>query len=320
VKLGWNRILRGAIVAAVLVALVFFARTIEWRETWQAVRSVSVPLLAAAALVNLLSLVLKGIRWWIFLRPIGVRSMWLAVRATFAGAAINNLLIANSGEAARVVLVTRASDAPSSGVLATLALERLFEFIGYVMLLAASVSLLSLPPEISYTRPYAFTAFVLLMALLVYLVRHPERAEVPVLEVEGLLSRARHYGRRFLRTLTNISTTRRFVPAMLISIAVWATQVASYVLTAQAARFPLSIVGTIAAVLAVNIGFAVRTTPGNVGVFQMIYAMTAAAFGLDKDQAIGVGLLIQAQQILPTTILGLLAAPRLIFERPAQPA
>ena len=314
--LGWSRIIRGALVAVVLVALVLFARTIEWRETWQAVRSVSLPLLVAASLVNRLSLVLKGVRWWIFLRPIGVRSIWLAVRATFAGAAINNLLIANSGEAARVVLVTRASDAPSSGVLATLALERLFEFIGYVMLLAASVSLLSLPPEIAYTRPYAFAAFVLLMALLVYLVRHPERAELPVLEGAGLLHRARNYGQRFLRTLTNISTTGRFTAALFVSIAVWATQVGTYVLTARSARFPISIVGTIAALLAVNIGFALRATPGNVGVFQMVYAMTAVAFGLDKEQAIGVALLIQAQQILPTTILGLLAAPRLIVEAP----
>lgn len=311
----WNRLLRAAIVLAVLIGLVLFARTVEWGQTWQAVRSVSLPLLVAASLVNLLSLVLKGVRWWIFLRPIGVRSLWLAMRATFAGAALNNLLIASSGEAARVMFVTRAAKVPSSGVLATLALERLFEFLGYVMLLALSVSLLSLPPGIAHTRPYAFAAFALLMGVLIYLVRHPERADIPVLEGESFLHRARQYGKRFVRTLTNISTSRRFIVSVAISVVVWAMQVASYVLTARSARFPISIVGTIAAILAVNIGFALRATPGNVGVFQAIYAMTAVAFDLDKDQAIGVGLLIQAQQILPVTILGLIAAPRLFFQR-----
>jgi uncharacterized protein (TIRG00374 family) len=305
-------VLRVAIAVAVLAALVVFARTIHWSETWRAIRSVSIPLLVAASLINLLSLVLKGARWWIFLRPIGASSLSLALRATFAGAAINNILIANSGEAARVVMVTRTAKVSSAGVLATLALERLFEFVGYVMLLALSVSLVSLPPEIAHTRPYAFAAFVLLMAMLVYLVRHPERAEVPVLEGEGLLHRARHYGRRFIRTLTSISTSRRFVGALGLSIAVWVLQVATYELTARAAHFPITVVGTIAALLAVNLGFAIRTTPGNVGLFQMIYAMTAVALGLDKDQAIAVGLLIQAQQNLPVTILGLLAAPRLI--------
>jgi uncharacterized membrane protein YbhN (UPF0104 family) len=83
----------------------------------------------------------------------------------------------------------------------------------------------------------------------------------------------------------------------------------------MAAHFQLSLVGTVAALLAVNLGFAVRATPGNIGVFQMVYAVTAVAFGMDKDAAIGVGLLIQAQQILPVTALGLLAAPEMLRER-----
>jgi hypothetical protein len=47
----------------------------------------------------------------------------------------------------------------------------------------------------------------------------------------------------------------------------------------------------------------------------MMYAVTAAAFGLDKDAATGVAFLIQAQQILPVTILGLVVAPQLIFAK-----
>ena len=62
-------------------------------------------------------------------------------------------------------------------------------------------------------------------------------------------------------------------------------------LTARAAHFNLPLVGTVAAILAVNLGFAVRATPGNVGVFQAMYALTAAGFGMDKDQAIAVAFL-----------------------------
>ena len=315
-----GRVLRVLLVAAVLVALVVFAATIEWRQTWQALRHTSPALIAAAALVNLLSLALKALRWWIFLRPIGVSSLWLAMRATFAGAALNNVLIANSGEAARVVFVSRATHVPSAGVLASLALERLFEMVGYVILLAVSVSLLPLPSALADTRPYAFVALGLMLALLVYLLRHPERVEMPLLEGDTLLHRARHYGRRFARIVGSISTTRRFGVSMVITAAVWGLQVATYALTARAARFPIPLVATIAAILAVNIGFALRTTPGNVGVFQMIYAVTATAFGLDRDQAIAVALLIQAQQIFPVIALGLLAAPRMILERSAPAA
>ena len=310
-----GRILRIVLVLVIVAALVLFARTIDWHETWHAMKATSPGVLAAAALVNLLSLALKGVRWWVFLRPIGVSSLWLAMRATFAGAGLNNILIANGGEAARVIFVARAAHVPSERVLATLALERLFELVGYIILLALGVTFLTLPHSLDRMRPYAFIALVLVIGLLVYLVRHPEKAELPTLEGEGLLQRARAYGRNFLRTLTGISTAARFAASVTISVAVWMLQVATYALTARAAHFNLSIVGTIAAILAVNLGFAIRATPGNVGVFQMMYAVTAAAFGLDKDDATAVAFLIQAQQILPVTVLGLLAAPNLIFEK-----
>ena len=49
-----------------------------------------------------------------------------------------------------------------------------------------------------------------------------------------------------------------------------------------------------------SVGFAVRATPqatDNIGVFQMMYAVTGTGFGPDKDQAIAVAFLIQTQQI-----------------------
>jgi uncharacterized membrane protein YbhN (UPF0104 family) len=187
-------------------------------------------------------------------------------------------------------------------------------------MLALAVSFLTLPRTISDTRPFALLTLVGLIALMVYLVRHPEVADLPVLEGDGLLHRAKRYARGFLRALTSISTGRRFLIALGLSVATWGLQVWTYRLTAQAAHFQLSLVGTIAAILAVNLGFAIRATPGNVGVFQMMYAMTAVAFGMNKDEATAVALLIQAQQILPVTLLGLLFAPQIFAERGARAA
>ena len=70
-----------------------------------------------------------------------------------------------------------------------------------------------------------------------------------------------------------------------------------------------------AALLAVNAGLLVRATPGNVGVFQLAYALAATQFGVPRDTAIGVALLIQTLQILPTTLLGVVLAPEFVFRR-----
>ena len=310
-----SRILRIGFTVLILVMLVLFARTVDWANTWAAIRSASPTLLLAAALVNLLSLAVKGVRWWVFLRPIGVRSLWLALRATFAGAGLNNVLVANSGEAARVIFVSRAAHVQSAPVLATLALERLFELIGYIVLLVGALSFLSLPHEIERFRPLAWIGFIVMMALLVYLVRRPPREVQEAPPEAGWRGRFKAYIQHFLHTLAGISTGPRFIAALVLSVVSWGLQVATYMLTAKAAHFHLSTVGTIAAIIAVNLGFAIRATPGNVGLFQVLYAVTAAAFGMNKDQAIGVAFLIQTQQILPVTILGVSMAPEFIFKR-----
>jgi uncharacterized protein (TIRG00374 family) len=310
------RLLRLGLSAIIIAALIVFARNVNWHDTWHSIVKADWRLLALAALVNIASLVVKGVRWWIFLRPIGSPSLWLAIRATFAGAGLNNILVANGGEAARVVFVSRAAQVPSAKVLATLALDRLFELMGYVTMLALSISFLALPPSLTRTRPFAWAVLIAMAALMIYLVRRPKSISEPVVgSAESWRGKLANYFRHFGSAIGGISTGSRFAVAMALSVGGWALQVVTYALTAQAAHFDLPLVGTVAAILAVNIGFALRATPGNVGVFQGLYALTAAAFGLDKDQAIAVALLIQTQQIVPITLLGVAAAPEFIFKR-----
>lgn len=315
-KKAASRTLRIGLSLIIIVGLVLFARKVNWHTTWENIKDADRMTLVLAALVNLASLALKGVRWWVFLRPVGAPSIWLALKATFAGAGLNNILVANGGEAARVVFVARSAHVPSAKVLATLALERMFELIGYILMLALSVSFLQLPPSIERMRPVAWAALAGVILLLIFLVRRPERAELPAAEtVMGWRARFGAYMKRFMHTIGGISTGPRFISATLLSLAVWALQVWTYSLTARAAHFNLPLVGTVAAILAVNLGFAVRATPGNVGLFQAAYALTAAAFGMDKDQAIAVAFLIQTQQILPVTLLGVALAPEFIFKR-----
>src|SRR5881409_1995837 len=162
--------IRWAISAAILVFLILFARTINWHQAWSSMRHSSLPLLAAAIGVNLLSVLIKGIRWWLFLRPIGIPSLPLAVRATVAGAGLNNVLVANGGDAARVVFVSRVSGVSSSTVLASLALEKLFDPIGFVMLLVFGVLAFQLPPQFERWKIPAEVLLGLIVIALVFFV------------------------------------------------------------------------------------------------------------------------------------------------------
>ncbi len=319
-KRGLSRALRWILTAAIVIFLVIFARTINWSAAWTSIRSASLPLLAAAVGVNLLTILIKAIRWWLFLRAAGSPSLPLAIRATVAGAGLNNVLVANGGDAARVVFISRSTGIPSSTVLATVALERLFDPVGFVIMLVIGVLVFSLPPSLERWHLPAEIALVLIAVLLTWFVyasrnakpEHvPERRERP----RGLGGRLKAYFVGFAASTRLLTSGPRFVGALLLSMLSWAGQFATFQLAADAAHVAIPPAGSLAALLAINLGLLIRATPGNVGFFQFVFALAVDPFGVARNDAIAVSLLIQTLQIIPVTLLGVALAPEFIFKR-----
>jgi uncharacterized protein (TIRG00374 family) len=303
--------------AAVVALLLVFARGVEWRAVAAAARSADPLLLAAALACNLLSLTLKGVRWWVFLRPLGVRSLALVLRATVAGASLNNLVVAQGGEGARVLLVARATGVSSARILAALALERLLDGMSYLVLLGAAARLLPLPAHLARWRTAANALLGATVVLLLGLAWAARRSSQPGAIAADLVP---SYLTRFVRGFADVGSPGRVALAFVLSLAAWALQVATYHLTAVAVHLPLPLAGSIAALLSVGISFLVRATPGNLGVFQAVYALTVRPFGISESNAVAAALLIQSLQILPTFLLGAAAAPRLGRRKPFDPA
>ncbi len=312
--------IRWAISAAILVFLILFARTIDWHSAWSSMRHASLPLLAAAIGVNLLSILIKGVRWWLFLRPIGITSLPLALRATVAGAGLNNVLVASGGDAARVVFVSRVSGASSSTVLASMALERLFDPIGFIILLVFGVLVFELPPQFERWKVPAEILLVvigLLLAFFVYATRRMKPEHVPERRAKPrtFMGKFRAYFVSFGQTAGRLATGPRFLAAILLSLGAWACQLWTFELAAAAAHVRIPLAGSLACLLGINVGLIIRATPGNVGFFQFVYALMAEQFGVLRNDAIAVSLLIQTLQILPLTLLGVALAPEFIFRR-----
>jgi uncharacterized membrane protein YbhN (UPF0104 family) len=287
-----RRALRLGALLALAALLVAFGRGVDWRSAAAVLRGAD-PLLVAGALgLNLLSLGLKGVRWWVFLRPLGRVPLPLVLRATFAGASLNNLLVAQGGEGARVLLVARATGVSKGGVLAALALERTLDMLSYLTLLVAAAWMIDLPEHIARWRGAAGWVLAVLALLL------------------GALGAGKW------RATARMASPSRLGVGVLLSLAAWAFQVGTYHLAARAAHLPLSLTGSIAALLAVGISFLVRATPGNVGIFQVIYALTVRSFGIAEAPAVAAALLIQTIQVLPVVLLGTAAAPGLLRGTP----
>ena len=307
-----RRALRIGLGAALIVLLVAFGWHVDWHAVAEGVRSANPWLLLAAFVVNQLSLALKGVRWWVFLRPLGVRSLSLVMRATFAGASLNNLVVAQGGEGARVLIVSRATGVSSARVLSALALERVLDMVSYLVLLTSAAWLLELPHSLVRWRGLASVALAVAVAGLIAIGLAGQRATVgdEPITVGAPMGRFRAYVRRFIRGVSEVSSLPRLSAAMGLSLGAWSLQVATYHLVARAGHLPVTLAGSVSAMLAVGMSFLIRATPGNVGVFQAVYALTLRSFGIAEGPAIAAALLIQAVQVIPTVIIGMIAAPR----------
>lgn len=308
-----RRALRIGALVALAALLVAFGRRVDWRSAAAVLRAADPLLVGGALVLNLASLGLKGVRWWVFLRPLGDVPLPLVLRATFAGASLNNLVVAQGGEGARVLLVSRAAGVSSAGVLAALALERALDVVSYLLLLVSAAWILDLPAHIARWR--AGGAAVLALAVLLLVVAGARARRDSGAGTDGAAAPARPllaYLRRMRSGAALVATPPRLAAGILLSLAAWSLQVATYHLAARAAHLPLPLAGSVAGMLAVGISFLVRATPGNVGVFQLIYALTVRSFGIAEAPAVAVALLIQTLQVIPVIVVGSLAAPRLL--------
>jgi uncharacterized protein (TIRG00374 family) len=306
-----RRWLHWLVPVATVLLLALFARKVDWARAWSAITHADPVLLGVATIANLGTLVVKGIRWSLFLDAVGIHGTGQALRTTFAGHALNNVLVANGGDAVRVAATARSSNVSSATVLATLAIDKLCDLVSYAVLFAVAALWLPLPPELARWRSVGLIALgIMAIALTGLVVWRPKHSpgEGLVEAERRLIERARDYWRRLTATSAELATAPRVAGAVGLAFLGWAGQWATFHYAAHAASFPTTAADSLLALLVVNLSFVVRLTPGNVGVFQLLYTLAATSTGLDKDSAVAVAFLISLIQYIPVTIIGLLLA------------
>src|SRR5256885_1459665 len=292
-----------ALSAVVVVLLLLAARHIDWHASVSVMRRASLATLAAAVLANGISLALRGVRWWIFLRGAGAESLMLATRGAIVGSGLNNLLVANGGDAARALLVARASGVSRTEGFATLALDRLFDPICFGLLVLVAAFVVPLPAAAYHVPFMVLTAVLLLAALLTALVWASIRSRH-----ERAKGWRRHIHELRVR-VGSLWTGRRFAGALLCSMAVWFFQVGEYALVARSLGVGVPVAGSVAAMIFVNAGLVLRLTPGSIGYFQFAYSVRGSHFGIRVNAAVAAALLIQIVEIVPVTLAALALAP-----------
>lgn len=271
-----------------LTAIGAASRTASW--TW----------IAAAALVNLLSVVVDAARWSMILAGIRQVSIPSALEALLLGWLGNAVLPLKLGEGARAWALARREGLPLGTVLSTVLLDRAVDASGLAILIVITSLVAPLPPTARRIRTFALAALAAVASLVILAKRW--RAE-----------RTRAFLRRHLTTarvlegLSVLGHQHRLTGVLMVALLAWCVRGAVVWCAVRAFHVEVPVVAAATVLIAVNLGIAAVAVPANLGVFEVSVASGLALWRVPGEIALGIGIVLHASELVPVIALALVA-------------
>ena len=302
-------------------ALYAVAVNVDWTAVLDAFRRADPLWIAAAVAAVLLTLALGTLRWGLLVgagpfagRHIDVgrrgarwRVLWDAV---VLGQAVNILVPLRFGEGVRLAVTSRGLDLAVGRVMVALALERAFDvaaFATIVLMLVASGWMPSaflgpLPAAASITLATMGAAVVFvrwLPGLLEWLRRHV-RALAPAAAWIAAQESAMRSG------WTDITRRHQLAATALLTALMFVTGAATNLLVLRGFHLPVPAMTALVLLVVLQIGTAVVSVPGNIGVFHYLTVVTLAAWGVPRPDALAAAIVLHIVTLGPKVLLGAL--------------
>jgi len=257
-------------------------------------------LMAAAAVVFLTTYALRGWRWKLLLSPMGAYPYGVVRDILLVGFMGNWLLPARGGELARTLILWRVTGANWRGVLATVAVERLFDALTIIGILSALSQLFPVPPLARQVGWFTSVGMLVTLVVALWLAFHPRSFFAAFKGAlffvpPGPRQRVLAFFRSFVEGFGALKRPALLLPVAGISVVVWLMEVVVYLLVMRAFSVPLPAWAAGVTLVVTNLSIAAPSAPGALGVFEAGCSGTLMALGVHKDlalsYAIGVHLL-----------------------------
>ncbi len=293
----------GLAVSAALLVWVLYK--IDPRKVWNYAQHANGWLLLLTVTFATLTFPVRAIRWRLILRDVdGHRFPFTPLwHATTIGFMANNLLPARAGEVARAYVASRQLPVRFTTALASIAVERVFDGLVMLGLMAVAIAAPSFPAHalvrgrsLSTIATSAAILFGALLVLALIVVHRPAPWLALLTRIARKLLPARaadrviHVAEGMIAGLTVLKSPARFA-----GVVFWS-------LPLESALLLQGIIG---------FGVAVPSTPSYIGVFEAATLLTLQLYGVDSSLAVSYALTYHLTTFMPITLLGLWSLSRL---------
>ncbi|MFB3895082.1 MAG: lysylphosphatidylglycerol synthase transmembrane domain-containing protein [bacterium] len=309
----------GLIISILCIA--YFIKGIDWRQAWTIMESAQYLWLIPAIIAFLISFYFRIIRWQIFMDPIKKLPIKRLTPSLMIGFMGNSVLPARLGELIRPYVLAKKEQLSFSAALATVVIERIFD--GICMLFLLAVVLMFFAPAISsntdsfITLPkiqaisYTFLAVNIAIIIFLYLLKkYPDKIVAMFRKIFRFLpvhwlDKLSHLLLSFVDGLHILHQPKQIILASIYSFGVWITS-AIQILFVQYAfhlgSLPLS--APIFIMVIIAIGVMLPSAPGYVGPYHAACRGALILLGVEINTAIGFAVILHASQVIVIVLIG----------------
>lgn len=281
------------VVAVVVSASVYLVHTVDLSLVVKTVLDASIPLYLVSIAAFFVTVPLRAKRWDVLLRDIDLETPFkLLNEFVFLSLYLNTVLPAKSGDVYRGFKVAGEGSEPTSTVLATIFVERLFDIVVLFGLLA--VISLPLVQSMFYnnTRRLAVgVAFAGVAVLITYL-------------LAARIDWIRQQVDPFIRGLQCIGSARTFTVFFLLTVAVWGLNVVRIFGLVGAININLGLTEVVLIAVVITILTGLPYTPAGIGIVESITTATLIGIGVSESAGLALVLLDRSITVVLVIIVG----------------
>jgi len=298
-----------------LGCLIWAIGALDWVAVADALTSANPFWIGVGVLTVLITIATRLARWSALLFPRRLRSSNL-LAAMLVGQLLNYFAPARAGDVARAYLLGYTEGESKAWALGTVALEKLWD-IWALLTLVGLLSFSTTLPEWLVAPMRGLTLLSVVALLLSWLaLRHRSAVIAWMSPLDRYLpsqvgARVQGIAGRLLDGLEGLRRPHVWFWAALWSAATWGigSLTNHTVLLALGLSLPFS--ASMMLMVVLQLGVAVPSLPGRVGLYEGLCIVVLALYGVDRDTAFAVGLVLHAVSFVPPIILGLYYAWRL---------
>jgi uncharacterized protein (TIRG00374 family) len=290
--------------------LVLALRKVDFTETANAISRANILILAVACLSYMLSVAAKAARWQLLLSAHKTPSFSRAFSIFSVGQMMNAFLPAHLGEFARAYLMGEAEADSKVYILGTVVVERLADLLFLLISIALLLSQMVFPNWLATPARDASLGLAILVPCLILLTWQRNLIMrivtwlcqfAPSKWGKWLVQQA-HFG------LSSLDAVRS--PRLLAGLFTWSTIICvvstlTNYLVFWALGVKLSIWSSLFLLVVLQLGTAIPSSPGRIGVFQYLVILSLSIFILDKNLALGYSVLLYLVVYVPLAIIGI---------------